>query len=73
MKLQIILARSIIICALCFVAINSSAAASRPFVLYELASNYETAVKQFETILDATPGIDRSDERIVDRLKRIMI
>ncbi len=36
--------------------------------LYELAARYEASVKIFERIVLRTRGIDRADERLVDRL-----
>ena len=36
--------------------------------LYELAARYEASVKIFERVVLRTRGIDRADERLVDRL-----
>lgn len=36
--------------------------------LYELATRYEATVKVFEQVVLKTRGIDRADERLVDRL-----
>ena len=47
---------------------NSEASAESIPPLYELAARYETSVKIFERIILQTRGIDRADDRLVDRL-----
>lgn len=45
-----------------------SATAAQDAALFELASRYEAEVAVFEQIVLGVRGIDRSDERLVDRL-----
>ena len=47
---------------------SSRAAAAEESVLYPLAMRYEAAAKQFESLVNQVRGIDRNDERLVDRL-----
>ena len=44
-----------------------SASARDTVVLYDMACRYETEVKAFEKIVLRTRGVDRSDERLLDR------
>lgn len=50
------------------IGIPSSADAAEAAPLYQLASKYRSAVSDFERTLLEVRGIDRGDERLVDRL-----
>ena len=54
--------------ALAFVTSASNAEAEQKQPLYNLATRYESSVKLFERMVLQTRGIDRADERLVDRL-----
>ena len=51
-----------------FVLPTSVAPAAQTTPLFQLAGQYETAVENFERAVLSVRGIDRSDEKLVDRL-----